>query len=171
MTFPPHSTHSLQPLDVGIFSPLSRAYGNQLERFLHNSQGLSAITKRDFFALFWRSWDTALSSKNIESSWRSVGIWPWNPEHVLARFTKIPEERPSSSESSKSVLQAEDWRRIETLLRKVVSDVYHQDTKILSSTMHHLLTENIILKLRCQGLEEALVNEKKRRQRGKPLLL
>jgi hypothetical protein len=91
--------------------------------------------------------------------------------HVLARFTKIPEERPSSSESSKSVLQAEDWWRIEILLRKVVSDVYHQDTKILSSTMHHLSTENIILKLRCQGLEEALVNEKKRHQRGKPLLL
>ncbi|KAI9034714.1 uncharacterized protein KD926_007168, partial [Aspergillus affinis] len=36
--------------------------------------------------------------------------------------------------------------------------------------MHHLSTENIILKLRCQGLEEALQLEKKKRQRGKPLL-
>ena len=36
--------------------------------------------------------------------------------------------------------------------------------------MHHLATENIILNLRCKGLEEALENEKKKRQRGKPLL-
>jgi hypothetical protein len=26
MTYPPHSIHSLQPLDVGIFSPLSTFY-------------------------------------------------------------------------------------------------------------------------------------------------
>jgi hypothetical protein len=36
--------------------------------------------------------------------------------------------------------------------------------------MHHLSTENILLKLRCEGLENALLNEKKKRQRGKPLL-
>ena len=37
--------------------------------------------------------------------------------------------------------------------------------------MHHLSTENIILKLHCQGLEKALVNKKKRHQHSKPLLL
>jgi hypothetical protein len=35
--------------------------------------------------------------------------------------------------------------------------------------MHHLSTENRLLKLRCDGLEKALQNEKKKRQRGKPL--
>jgi hypothetical protein len=51
----------------------------------------------------------------------------------------------------------------------VVTDVYAKNTKKLSSTMHHLSTENILLKLRCQGLESALLNEKKKRQRGKAL--
>ncbi|THC98399.1 hypothetical protein EYZ11_002118 [Aspergillus tanneri] len=37
--------------------------------------------------------------------------------------------------------------------------------------MHHLSTENILLKLRCQGLEQALQNEKRKRKRGKPLAL
>ena len=36
--------------------------------------------------------------------------------------------------------------------------------------MHHLATQNIILKLRCDGLENALENEKKKRQRAKPLM-
>jgi hypothetical protein len=52
MTYPPHSTHSLQPLDVGIFSPLSTTYSKNLEDFLHKSMALSHITKQDFFRLF-----------------------------------------------------------------------------------------------------------------------
>jgi hypothetical protein len=169
MTYPPHSTHSLQPLDVGIFSPLSTAYSKNLEDFLHKSMGLSHITKRDFFRLFWPAWEQALSSKNILSSWKAVGISPLDPEIVLVRFNKKKDSRPSSSDSSRSILQAEDWRRIERLLNRVVTDIYDKNAKKLSSTMHHLSTENIILKLRCQGLESALQNEKKKRQRGKPL--
>lgn len=76
MTYPPHSTHSLQPLDVGIFGPLSLAYSNELEAFLHACQGLSHITKQDFFRLFWPSWNKALFAKNIESTWKFTGIWP-----------------------------------------------------------------------------------------------
>ena len=170
MTYPPHSTHSLQPLDVGIFGPLSTAYSNELESFLHACQGLSHITKRDFFRLFWPSWGRALLSENINSAWKSVGILPWDPEIILKRFSKEDDQRPSSSESSQSILHADDWRRIEKLLRQVVSDVYNERSKKLSSTMHHLSTENILLKLRCEGLENALLNEKKKRQRGKPLL-
>jgi hypothetical protein len=37
MTYPPHSSHSLQPLYVGIFGPLSTAYSKHLEEFLHKS--------------------------------------------------------------------------------------------------------------------------------------
>ncbi|THC86978.1 hypothetical protein EYZ11_013576 [Aspergillus tanneri] len=36
--------------------------------------------------------------------------------------------------------------------------------------MHRLSTESILLKLRCEGLENALQNEQKRRKRGKPLI-
>jgi hypothetical protein len=170
MTYPPHSTHSLQPLDVSIFGPLSTAYSNELETYLHASQGLSHITKRDFFRLFWPSWNKALSASNIESAWKSVGLWPWNPEIVLTRFTKEEDQRPSSSESLHSILWAEDWRKIERLVEQVISDVYDQNSKKLSSTMHYLSTENILLKLRCEGLENALQNKQKKRKRGKPLI-
>lgn len=168
-TYPPHSTHSLQPLDVGIFSPLSHAYSSELEAYLHISMGLSHITKRDFFRLFFPAWVKALSSKNIISSWRTVGIHPFNPEIVLARFSREPQSRPSTSESSRSILGAEDWRKIKKLLHDVVEDVYSENTRKLSLAMHNLSTENILLKLQCEGLQIALQNEKKKRQRGKPL--
>ena len=49
---PPHSTHTLQPLDVVMFKPLSTAYSKELTTHLHNGQGLSVIKKSDFFHLF-----------------------------------------------------------------------------------------------------------------------
>jgi hypothetical protein len=47
MVFPPHSIHTLQPLDVVMFSPLSRGYSAKLSRHLHCSQGLIAVNKSD----------------------------------------------------------------------------------------------------------------------------
>lgn len=115
--YPPHSTHTLQPLDVSIFGPLSTAYSAELEQFLHDYQGISHITKRDFFQIFWPAWNTALSKKNIESAWNSVSLHPWNPEKILIRFTKKDSTRLLSSNSSYSILSAEDWRCIERLLQ------------------------------------------------------
>ena len=58
---PPHSTHRLQPLDVGIFSPLSTAYSNQIDHLIQSSQGFNRVTKRSFWSMFRTAWKTALS--------------------------------------------------------------------------------------------------------------
>lgn len=47
--FPPHSTHSLQPLDVVLFSPLAKYYTTELNRQLQRSQGHPVSAKRAFF--------------------------------------------------------------------------------------------------------------------------
>jgi hypothetical protein len=52
MIFPPYSTHSLQPLDVVLFAPLSRHYTKELTHYLQRTQGLTRITKRDFYSNF-----------------------------------------------------------------------------------------------------------------------
>ena len=41
--YPPHSTHRLQPLDVSLFSPLAIFYGQQLNDFISQTQGLSRL--------------------------------------------------------------------------------------------------------------------------------
>ena len=45
---PPHSTHRLQPLDVGIFSPLATTYSHQLANWLSSTCGLISLSKRHF---------------------------------------------------------------------------------------------------------------------------
>ncbi len=48
----PHSTHRLQPLDVGLFQPLSIAYSQEVNHFLTNSLGMVSMMKRRFWSLF-----------------------------------------------------------------------------------------------------------------------
>ena len=50
---PPHATHSLQPLDVGVYSPLATAYSTELTNLLHSDQGLLNMRKSDFLRMFW----------------------------------------------------------------------------------------------------------------------
>jgi hypothetical protein len=130
---------------------------------MHACEGLSSILKRDFFRLFWQAWGDTISSRNIKSAWKKTSIIPYNPEVVLKRFNKAPEQRPSTSDSSRLVLQADDWRRIECLLKDVVSNFYDKNTKKLSAMIHKLAIKNTLLELCCEGLQAALKNEKKKR--------
>jgi hypothetical protein len=49
---PPHSTHRLQPLDVGLFGPLAQYYTQEIDRFMLEIQGLVNIIKRHFWNFF-----------------------------------------------------------------------------------------------------------------------
>ena len=169
--YPPHSTHTLQPLDVYLFRPLSQAYSDQLAIFMDQCQGLSSITKRDFFRLFWHAWNTSFTPENIFSSFKATSLHPFNPQLVITKFTKNTEDRPSSASSRGSAIAAEDWKRIEKLLQNVVSNIYDKKAQKLSNTMHALSIENMLLKQQNNSLKQSLVNEKKRRKRSKPLLL
>lgn len=79
------------------------------------------------------------------------------------------EEQSSSSESTHSALSASDWRKIERLLKEVVTDVFDKRARKLNDTIQDLATSNIILQHRVVGYERALKNEKKKRKRAKPL--
>jgi hypothetical protein len=169
--YSPHSTHILQPLDVCLFRPLSQAYSNELMKFMDECQGFSSITKRDFFRLFWYAWEASFTSGDIFSGFESTGLHSFNPQRVISKFAKKDENRPSFSSSTNTVVGAEDWKRIEKLLKAVVSNIYEKKAQQLSNTMHALSTENMLLKMQNDGLKKRLVNEKKRRKRGKPLML
>jgi hypothetical protein len=51
--FLPHSTHTLQPLDVVCFKPLSSNYTSALNVHLFKTQGMLSVQKDNFFTLFW----------------------------------------------------------------------------------------------------------------------
>jgi hypothetical protein len=50
--YPPHSTHTLQLLDVIMFKTFSLGYSNQVAAFMERCQELTSMSKRDFYPMF-----------------------------------------------------------------------------------------------------------------------
>ena len=110
--YPPHLTHRLQPLDVSLFSPLATYYSQELKNWISRCQTLCGFTKREFFSLFWCSFQRAFTPKNIASGRRKTGLYPFNPDIVLdqvkIRKTRELKERPLSRKSNSLVLSNTD---------------------------------------------------------------
>jgi hypothetical protein len=164
---PPHSTHTLQPLNVVMFKPLSGAYSKELTNHLHQSQGLIPIKKGDFFPLFYRAWEVSFRKELITKSFKATSIWPIDLEVVLKRFTT-----PTHTDDEDSLDEdTNDWQHLERLLRSAVDDLSSDSSKKLSLKLHHLQVENELVTGENEGLREALKTKKKHKKHGKALNL
>jgi hypothetical protein len=81
---PPYSSHLLQPLDVGCFSPLKRAYGDQINHLVRSH--INHVTKLEFLPAFRAAYLQSFTEKNICSSFQAAGLVPYNPEAVLSKL-------------------------------------------------------------------------------------
>jgi hypothetical protein len=103
--YSPHATHTLQPLNVVIFKPLSSAYSAQLAAFIERCQGLTNITKRDFYPMFIAAWEASFKPATILKAFKATGLSPFNPEVILKRFDQ-PAQLGQLSNSDSSALSA-----------------------------------------------------------------
>jgi hypothetical protein len=81
---PPHSSHLLQPLDVGCFSPLKRAYSREVKALIRYY--INYITKLEFLPAFKAAYDQLFTSANICSAFRGAGLVPLLPDAVLSKL-------------------------------------------------------------------------------------
>lgn len=94
---PSHSSHLLQPLDVGCFSPLKRAYGNEISGLARNHT--NHIAKETFLQAFKAAYNKAFTKDNICASFRGAGLVPHDPEAVLSKLDiKLRTPTPAISE-------------------------------------------------------------------------
>jgi hypothetical protein len=168
--YPPHSTHTLQPLDVVMFKPLSSAYSNQVAAFIERCQGLTSMSKRDFYPMFIAAWEASFKKETILKAFEATGLSPLNPEVILKRFNQ-PAQSGQSSDSDSSALSASDWRKIRQLIDHAIADRDQRKVSKLNQTIHRLSIRAVLAEHENVGLKEALINEKKRRKRGKALPL
>ena len=167
---PPHSTHTLQPLDVVCFKPLSSAYKHHLTMFTHKSQGLLPVKKSDFFPLFWQAWTDTFTEKTVLRSFEATGISPLNPSLVVDKFIQEDSEAFSSN-SDTSVYSGKDWLKVETLVRNIAVDRRHKDTQKILRSLHHISIQNQLLHDKIIGLKSALKRKKKHSKKSHPLPL
>ncbi|KAJ5568130.1 hypothetical protein N7450_001957 [Penicillium hetheringtonii] len=95
---PAHSSHLLQPLDIGCFAVLKRAYGGLVGQKIR--LGINHIDKLDFLTAYPQARTDAFQSETIRNSFRAAGLVPFNPEPVLSKLNiqlRTPTPPPSRS--------------------------------------------------------------------------
>jgi hypothetical protein len=90
---PAHSTHILQPLDVGLFGPFQLAYRKAVEDyFLSTSCGIN----RDlFFPWYTQARMKAYTKQNIQAGFNVTRIVRFNSRAVLSQLQLPPTSPPS----------------------------------------------------------------------------
>jgi hypothetical protein len=84
LCMPPHSSHLLQPLDIGCFSPIKKAYRRQAEDLMRNK--ITYITKLEFLPCFKGAFNAAITKDNIQGGFQGAGLVPFNPEAVISKL-------------------------------------------------------------------------------------
>jgi hypothetical protein len=158
--FPPHATHTVQPLDVVVFKSLSAAYTRELEDFRIQSHGILPMAKGDFFSMFWKAWVSTFTPDLIKKAFEATGLVPLNPGIILERFD--PDTSEPSSDSSGSQLVS--WNQLNRRFKEVVKDPSDSRTRHLNMALHHLHSFVDIHKNDINQLEQALRTKEKRRK-------
>ncbi|KAI8654689.1 DDE-1 domain-containing protein [Fusarium keratoplasticum] len=128
LCMPPHSSHLLQPLDVGCFSVLKNAYGREIEHLIRCS--ITHVSKTEFFPAFHAAFQATMTQRNIRSAFRGAGLVPLDAESVVSKLdvqlrTPTPPEEvaepltPWVSKTPKTVLEAQS--QSDYLERRVIT--------------------------------------------------
>ncbi|XP_060575053.1 uncharacterized protein LOC132732593 [Ruditapes philippinarum] len=101
---PAHTSHVLQPLDIGCFGPFERIYNKVSHKFMGDNCGQS-ISRYNICALGSSAYLKALSPENLRSSFKKAGIYPFNPNIVDASNFKPSEPLQQEEIPTTAVLE------------------------------------------------------------------
>nr|XP_023676800.1 uncharacterized protein LOC111848778 [Paramormyrops kingsleyae] len=77
LTFPPHCSHKLQPLDRSVFGPFKRMVNLASDDWMRGNPG-KTMSIYDIPGIVRIAFQTAATPKNIQAGFQCTGIWPYN---------------------------------------------------------------------------------------------
>ena len=103
LCFPAHSTHILQPLDVGVFKSFKPHFSKACSRYMSEHPG-RVVTADKLASLVAEAWPTSFTNVNIMSGFKKTGIYPLNSgkvsDHQLAPSTSFRAAEPTTAAGS-----------------------------------------------------------------------
>lgn len=78
LSFPPHCTHRMQPMDISVFGPLKSYVNSAADTWMRSHPGAN-ITIYDVPSLVASALPDAATVENISSGFSTPGIWPFKP--------------------------------------------------------------------------------------------
>jgi hypothetical protein len=177
LCMPPHSSHLLQPLDVGCFSPLKRAYSREIETLMRHH--INHITKLEFLPAFKVAFERSFTSANICSAFRGAGLVPLQPDVVLSQLdvqlrTPTPDALPEAIWEARTPSNIRELEAQSTLIRDRVRQHKSSSPASIIQAIGQLKKGAEVMMLsaelmrdRITSLERANEAASKRRQRKK----
>jgi hypothetical protein len=133
-SLPPHTTHILQPLDVGCFQPLKWHHGSCLDWAART--GSKVISKADFLATVAEMRRLTFTRRTILSGWRRTRLWPLEPKVVLDQLRR--QEDFSEDERSPTPPPAVDRRATTPYIPSSPPPVASSPTRAPVRRFHHV---------------------------------
>lgn len=79
VSFPPHTTHKLQPLDVGVYGPMKKYFNSAMDSWMKCVDNAGkAVTIYDVPKIFSSIYFKAFCDSNILASFKKTGIHPYD---------------------------------------------------------------------------------------------
>lgn len=78
LSFPPHCTHRLQPLDVAVYGPLKTRINVSQDAWMKSHPG-KTMTIYDIPGVVKEAWPASVTPRNIMKGFEVTGICPLNP--------------------------------------------------------------------------------------------
>lgn len=115
LTFPPHTSHKLQPLDRTVFSPFKKYYNKACKEWMLSNPG-KPISIYDVAELVGKAYSQAFTPRNISSGFEVSGIWPLN-SNIFKEDEFLPSEVTNRPEPSIAIVHEVQEGRGETPLK------------------------------------------------------
>ncbi|KAI5696449.1 hypothetical protein M8J76_000298 [Diaphorina citri] len=106
LTLPPHSTHKMQPLDVGVYSPFQKYYTSAMKSWMMRNPAKN-VSIYEVASFVGEAFPKALTPVTIMSAFRTTGIYPMD-EDIFQDSDYMPSlvtERPLPEESPTLIVE------------------------------------------------------------------
>ncbi|KAJ3666433.1 hypothetical protein Zmor_001875 [Zophobas morio] len=106
LSFPPHCSHKMQPLDRSVFYSLKKFINSNCESWLRTNPG-KTITIYDIPGIVGNAIPLALVPNNVTSGFKVSGIYPFNRD-IFSDQDFLPSyvtDRPNPNQESANLLQ------------------------------------------------------------------
>ena len=136
---------------------------------MRNSLGIMSITKHIFWPIFYSAWQKSFTTENIQSAFEATGIFPLNASQVLNILdpSSHTPQRPAPTHA-KTPVTFKSFRYAIQMQKKAGST---EGLERIRDGFAKVITERDLNKATVEQLTEALLMEKKKKQRGKRLNL
>lgn len=184
LLLPPHSSHLLQPLDVGVFSPLKHTISKQISRFVRS--GISRIQKVEWVERFIVAREEGITKQNILAGWRGAGLFPENMHRILVQLAdyekSAPQTTPPQSRTAHPALYPNSCRPDPSSIHSVnqaflakisktdLDTPYKTQVRRLCNFMEEFQAETVMLREELKDVKE-INGRRKERECGKRHIL